>query len=290
MSPQSRAVRDRCSKSMDAQPEPQSREPRNPPHAAPLESSAGGLMRLWLATPDWLFRVMGAAFFLIYAASRMRDYADFPNIGPYRYEVTATGQLIPGSMRYFPIAKVLIDLTFLLIALSFAIRIPPRSRAAHASRIVIPLVAGFWPLAPFLLHGLLELLGSEHAASLDRLFSYGRISLARYYTGVFMLTVGNALDVWGYATLCRSLSIVAEARQLKTSGPYRYIRHPIYLGQFIAQAGFWLVLVELRTVWAIFYLLFVAMQLYRSRIEDLVLAEAFGDKYADYKRKTFWFV
>ena len=105
-----------------------------------------------------------------------------------------------------------------------------------------------------------------------------------------LLTLGNALDVWGYATLCRSLSIVAEARILKTHGPYRFIRHPIYLGQFISQGAIWLVLVRLQPIWALFYVAFIAMQLYRSRVEDRVLERAFGDRYRAWKKKTFWFV
>jgi len=101
-------------------------------------------LRVWLAVPDWGFRAVGAGFFLLYAATRMRVYfTDFPNIGPYLIVSAA------GERMYFPTAKILTDLTFLLIALSFCIRVPPRERAMRASEIVIPLIAGFWPLLPF---------------------------------------------------------------------------------------------------------------------------------------------
>lgn len=241
-------------------------------------------MRVWLAIPDWAFRAAGAGFFFLYAFTRMRDYlTDFPNIGPYFYDAE-------GNYQYFPIAKILTDATFLLIAVSFAIRLPPRNRAMRAREIIIPVVAGFWPLAPFLAVPIVNLIQSNWAATLSRSFEFGPITPTRFYAGVILLSVGNTLDVWGYATLCRSLSIVAEARVLKTHGPYRLVRHPIYLGQFITQAAFWLILVRLQPIWVLFYFAFVTMQLYRSRLEDRVLENAFGDPYRAWKRRTFWFV
>lgn len=242
-------------------------------------------LRAWLAVPDWGFRVVGAGFFLLYAATRMRVYStDFPNVGPYLIVSAA------GERMYFPTAKILTDLTFLLIALSFCIRVPPRERAMRPSEIVVPLIAGFWPLLPFFALSLLGPIAPEWAKALKASFGFGPIRRIQFYFGVLLLVVGNGFDVWGYGTLCRSLSIVAEARILKTRGPYRLVRHPIYLGQFIAQAGFWLVLVRLQLVWIVFYVVFVAMQLYRSRVEDRVLERAFGESYVRWKRRTFWFV
>jgi len=253
--------------------------------------ATSGWLRCWMGLPDWSFRAAGAAFFIAYLWSRCGPYLeDWPRVGPYRWEMDADGAPIADSVRYFPMAKILTDLTFLLIILAFCFRLPPRRRASSARQIVIPLIAGFWPLTPFILHGLLVAVRGDWGAALDRMLGFGPTSLGRFYAGVILLTIGNALDVWGYGTLFRSLSIVAEARVLKTRGPYRFIRHPIYLGQFISQAGFWLVLVRLQAVWVAFYLLFVVMQLYRARIEETVLENEFGASYADYRRRTYWFV
>ena len=80
-----------------------------------------------------------------------------------------------------------------------------------------------------------------------------------------------------------------EARVLKITGPYRFVRHPIYLGQFLAQAGVWLVLANTHWVWIAFYVCFVALQLIRTRMEDKVLGDAFGASHRDWKLRTFWF-
>ncbi len=214
----------------------------------------------------------------------MQDYVvAFPNIGPY-WEPSAGGE-----REYFPVAKILGDFTFLLIALSFGFRIRPRQRAARAREILIPMIAGFWPLTPFFLFAALNAAGGAAAEPLGNALEFGAISYGRFVTGIVLLTVGNALDVWGYATLFRSFSIVAEARDLKITGPYRFVRHPVYLGQLFAQAGIWLVLIDFSVVWVAFYTVFAALQLYRSWIEDQVLERAFGESYRLWKKRTFWF-
>jgi len=271
--------------------------PSSAPLARPLVQAAAGShaqpprwLRLWLRTPDGVFRALGALFFFGYAAVRMRDYfTDFPNVGHYWCQRDALGHVIPDSVRYLPLAKILIDLTFLLIALSFIFRLSPRQRAATPRQIIIPLIAWIWPLLPFMLQGLLQLAGNRWSAPLDRMLDYGAISYEKFYFGVMLLCIGNALDVWAYGTLFRSVSIVAEARSFKCTGPYALIRHPIYLGQFIAQAGVWLVLVRLHLAWVIFYLLFVAMQLYRAKVEEEVLEQTFGEEFRAWKQRTFWF-
>jgi protein-S-isoprenylcysteine O-methyltransferase Ste14 len=46
-----------------------------------------------------------------------------------------------------------------------------------------------------------------------------------------LLLDGNALAVLVMVQHGRSFSIMAEARQLVTSGVYRWVRHPLYLAE-----------------------------------------------------------
>jgi len=248
-------------------------------------------LRAWLRLPDWAFRAAGIAFSLTYVYTRLGDYRTFPYVGPWWAPAMGEdpfGFVQYGARHYFPLAKILSDLTFLLIALSFCLRLPPRRRAHTARQIVIPVIGAFWPFVPFAALTALAAFGSPLAARLDNMLVLGRIGITEFYVAVALMSAGNLLDLWGYWTLLPSFSIVAEARELKVGGPYRFTRHPIYLGQIMAQGAYWLLLIELRWVWVAFFLAFVIMQLYRARVEESVLEDVLGERYRVYKRQTFW--
>ncbi len=243
-------------------------------------------MRLWLATPDWTFRALGVVFFVSYLAYKCQKYwqFDFWRLGPsYFFEPG-------GTVYHMPWVPVLVDLTFVLIALGFCLRLPPRSRAANGWVVGFTLFTAFAPIIPIELPAVLGLFNENWQQAYNNFLWADPISLNRVFVGSTLVTVGNALDLWGYTVLTRSFGIVPEARELKTSGPYHFVRHPVYLGQFISQAGVWLLFAQTHVVWIAMYVVFVAMQLYRSKLEDRVLADAFGQPYREWQERTFWFV
>ncbi len=242
-------------------------------------------MRLWLATPDWVFRVLGAGFFFSYVLYNAKKYwqNDFWQLGPYY-------NFADGTSIHMPWVPVLVDLTFVLIALSFCLRLPPRTRAANGWVVSYTLLTAFAPLVPIWLSPLLGQWDKSLQTAYDNFLWSSSLSLTEVIAGAALLTIGNMIDLWGYTVLTRSFGIVPEARELKTSGPYRFVRHPVYLGQFIAQGGVWLFFARLHVVWIGLYVVFVAMQLYRSKLEDHVLADAFGEEGRAWQQRTFWFV
>jgi protein-S-isoprenylcysteine O-methyltransferase Ste14 len=105
-------------------------------------------------------------------------------------------------------------------------------------------------------------------------------------------------------TLGRCFGLFPEARGLVTHGPYRYVRHPVYLGEFIS--GFGLLLPRLAfsehyvlrlpfsdaalalNLGALnlgIFVLFVALQLWRASNEERALTAVFPE-YAEYRRRT----
>jgi len=98
----------------------------------------------------------------------------------------------------------------------------------------------------------------------------------------FMLA-GTLLAFWSAWYLGASFSLLPQARMLVTTGPYRYVRHPIYLGGLLITLG------EVWLRWSplvlTLNLLFVAAQIVRLRYEDDVLDRAFPE-YREYRART----
>ncbi len=83
--------------------------------------------------------------------------------------------------------------------------------------------------------------------------------------------------------LGRCFGVLPEARGLVTRGPYRLVRHPVYLGEIGALVGLAL---SSSAAWSLPILgLFVAAQLVRMHLEERALTLAFPE-YADYASRT----
>jgi protein-S-isoprenylcysteine O-methyltransferase Ste14 len=89
--------------------------------------------------------------------------------------------------------------------------------------------------------------------------------------------------VWALGTLRRSLSVIPEARRLVTGGPYRLVRHPLYLFEILA--GLAVLLGAPGWIAMGSYVAFVALQVTRSRLEERLLDSTFPG-YDDYARRT----
>jgi protein-S-isoprenylcysteine O-methyltransferase Ste14 len=78
---------------------------------------------------------------------------------------------------------------------------------------------------------------------------------------------------------------ISPDHRLIESGPYRFIRHPSYTGNFIAVIGFGLSLANMASLLVVMVPTF-AVHLWRMRIEERALLEAFGDEYRNYMART----
>lgn len=98
-----------------------------------------------------------------------------------------------------------------------------------------------------------------------------------------LVLAGLAWSVWSMRVLGRSFSILAQARELRREGPYRVVRHPLYLGELTAALGLVVGGFSLAAI-AVWGLL-LSLQAYRAHCEEAVLSSAFPE-YAEYRLAT----
>jgi len=83
--------------------------------------------------------------------------------------------------------------------------------------------------------------------------------------------------------LGKSFSILAEARRLVTEGPYRVVRHPLYICEGIATVGVMLQVISPLAVLII--IVFATIQYRRMINEEKILTSAFPE-YRAYAART----
>jgi protein-S-isoprenylcysteine O-methyltransferase Ste14 len=122
------------------------------------------------------------------------------------------------------------------------------------------------------------------------LFAVGASTDPAQGTAPVLLVLGDAVAVCGYLWLLasalalgRCFGVLPEARGLVRRGPYRFVRHPVYLGEITALAGLALAAPAPRNLALLAVL--VAAQIARSRFEERALTAAFP-AYASYAQTT----
>lgn len=107
------------------------------------------------------------------------------------------------------------------------------------------------------------------------------------WVGVVMGFLSVLLAYWTFRNLGKNVTptVVTRANHsLVTSGPYRWIRHPLYVMGLIAYLGF-AFLAENWFIAIMAVVVFVVIAL-RVRKEETRLVETFGDAYRQYMQQT----
>ncbi|HET6176928.1 MAG TPA: isoprenylcysteine carboxylmethyltransferase family protein [Candidatus Sulfotelmatobacter sp.] len=107
------------------------------------------------------------------------------------------------------------------------------------------------------------------------------------WVGIALSFLGVAVSIW--ARYCLGVYWSArvtlkEGHQLIRTGPYAFVRHPIYTGMLLASMGTALVGRELGGILAVVLLL--AAHSRKAVREEGLLATEFGEEYAAYRRST----
>jgi protein-S-isoprenylcysteine O-methyltransferase Ste14 len=169
------------------------------------------------------------------------------------------------SLDPIKITMLITSILFLwLIAIMVIVRIPPSAKARGLEPRISALAG------TFLMYGVA--LFPRHALS----------PAAEVVATLFMMigSIGAIVALW---QLGRSFSVMAESRKLVTTGPYRLVRHPLYVAEEIAMIGLFM---QFASVWtALLFAAQIAFQLRRMHNEEIVLSTAFPE-YDAYRLST----
>ena len=107
------------------------------------------------------------------------------------------------------------------------------------------------------------------------------------WAGIVITALGFAFALWARLRLGSNWSgtvTIKVGHTLIRTGPYRWVRHPIYTGIVIAMAGTAIALNQWRGVVAVF-VLWVALTMKRLKEEEF-MRQTFGAQYIEYSQTT----
>jgi protein-S-isoprenylcysteine O-methyltransferase Ste14 len=96
-------------------------------------------------------------------------------------------------------------------------------------------------------------------------------AIAPEFIGIALQIAGTFFAIYGKVFLGRSFGIVAADRGIVVGGPYRIVRHPIYLGYFVTHVGFLLANWSPRNI--VLYIVIYFFQISRILAEERILRE-----------------
>lgn len=151
-------------------------------------------------------------------------------------------------------------------------------------------VSGRWTHLAFLAMGTLLFAWNSMPVAFLQLRLYPDALWIRW-TGAALTVAGAAFAIWARIILGRNWSAqvqIKQGHQLIRSGPYRFVRHPIYTGLLLALFGNALAIGAVRA-----YLAFVLIAIgfaRKAKKEESFLAGEFGPAFDEHRRSTGFFL
>jgi len=196
--------------------------------------------------------------------------------------------LAAGTLRW-PMAWVYIILMILAVVISRLLvfrknpdllreraRFSQRDQSGVQDRLLVAVIAVYGPLSAAIIAGLDHRFGWSAWALLPLQLAAAAVLAAGYGLGVWAM-VSNAF-------FSANARLQKDRGQIVvTSGPYRLVRHPAYLGGVISAVAF---PAMLDTLWAFAPVLVMVLSIFiRTKLEDDMLLSGL-DGYSDYARKV----
>jgi len=111
------------------------------------------------------------------------------------------------------------------------------------------------------------------------------LALALAQPSLALNLLGTALVLAGVALRLGAAGYLDRGGGLCTDGPYRYVRHPLYLGSFVAALGFCLMM-NVVWAWVVVLPLFAALYAAQLLTEERHLRARYGEEHVQYAARV----
>jgi protein-S-isoprenylcysteine O-methyltransferase Ste14 len=172
-------------------------------------------------------------------------------------------------------ALIIVNLALFVAAMFAGGNVSPGEREDRANRWVLPAFA------------IIAFLSAYLPAYTDRIDFWTFDGDGVRWLGVGLTAVGGALRLWPVFVLgdrFSGLVAIQPGHALVTNGPYRFIRHPSYLGLLIGAVGW--VLAFRSSIGLMLAALNLIPLIARIRAEEKLLHSEFGAAYESYRSHT----
>jgi len=158
----------------------------------------------------------------------------------------------------------------ILIFFSFVSRVQAKEAPKGFLENVFPLLTVFVPMIGFTLLFIPQVRQFIPGYSRETLgYLHGISPVFPFYVtmvGTLLGFMGAAFSIWALSYLRRSFGLRTAVRELVTSGPYRWARHPLYAGEILHILG--IAILSGTPAGLYLFVVAVALQVARAKIEE----------------------
>ena len=170
---------------------------------------------------------------------------------------------------------ILIFLLMAFTAVTLVISRAPVALPDKLKHVLIPIVMSYY----FVLYGAID----RFPVALRQSLIPPEFQNPAAVVALILSVIGYSIAIWSLFHLGRSFAILVSVRTVVTSGPYAYVRHPIYLGYAIELCA--LLLANSSIAMLILGAGFAVFLVSRARIEEEKLCEV-DEGYRQYVNRT----
>jgi protein-S-isoprenylcysteine O-methyltransferase Ste14 len=108
---------------------------------------------------------------------------------------------------------------------------------------------------------------------------FAKPQLPGIWVGLFLIFLGESIRIWAAGHLQKN-------EVLTVTGPYAYVKNPLYIGSIFITAGFSILADNIYLLSAAFFMFCFHYIPYKKRMEGDRLKKRFGSRYEDYDEKV----